>query len=249
MIESFLKNNNFNDKDIQIYLDIFRHGQSFASSVATRTEIDRTTVYSALKRLLKQGIIVQTKLNDVRAYMAVSPEIFVDRVDRRMDELKAERNMALIFAKEIQKISKSDFLAPKIRIFEGVDAIKNLYEQTLEKSGQQKSFLTLDYIPQSLRQFLTVQFIESKKKKKVFSKVLVANNSKSKRYGELDRESNRESRVVKSHPFNLHSEIILFAGKQVAIIDFHKQIYGMVIDSETFYKTMEAMFDFIWDMA
>lgn len=249
MIETFLRNNNFNDKDIQIYLDIFRHGQSFASSIATRTGIDRTTVYSALKRLLKQGIIVQTKLNDVRAYIPVSPEIFVDRIERKMDELKAERSMATLFVEEVKKISKSSFLAPKIRIFEGVDAIKNLYAQTLEKAGQQKSFLTLDYIPQNLRQFLTVEFIESKKKKKVFSRVLVADNSKAKRYSELDGVSNRQTRIVKSHPFNLHAEIILFGARQVAIIDFHKQIYGIVIDSETFYKTMEAMFDFIWDMA
>jgi hypothetical protein len=32
----------------------------------------------------------------------------------------------------------------------------------------------------------------------------------------------------------------------VAIVDFHEQIYGMVIESATMYKTIDAMFEYIW---
>ncbi|MBI5754267.1 hypothetical protein HZA40_03955 [Candidatus Peregrinibacteria bacterium] len=246
LIQSFLRNNNFNKKDEQIYLDIFQHGQSFASSVALRTGIDRTTVYSALKRLLKKGVIAQTQMNDVKAYMAVSPEIFIDNVERKIHELESEKKMAGLFVQEMAKMQKSAFLQPKIRIFEGDEAIINLYSQTLKKGGLQKSFLTLDSFPASLRPFLTKQFIEFKKRQKVFSRVLVAEGKKSERYKALDHVSNRETRIVKGHPFQLYAEIILFGGTQVAIIDFHQQIYGMAINSATFYKTVETLFDFVW---
>lgn len=249
VVTSFLRNNGFNKKDVDIYLDIFKYGQSFASSVATRTSIDRTTVYSALKRLLKQGIIVQTIVNDVSAYMAVSPEIFVDRVEMKMADLKGERSVAEIFVNEMKKLKKGSFFEPKIKIFEGNDSVKSLYEHTLKSGGLQKSFLTLKFIPAPLRHFLTKQFIELKKKRKVFSRVLVAQTSHSLRYKSLDKVSNRETRIVKRSPFDLHSEIILFGKKEVAIIDFHKQIYGMVISSETFYKTIEAIFDCVWEQA
>ena len=46
----------------------------------------------------------------------------------------------------------------------------------------------------------------------------------------------------------LASEIMLFGGREVAIIDFHKQPYGMVISSETLYKTVDGLFDFIWSV-
>ncbi len=246
VVENFLRNNGFNEKDVQIYLDIFRHQQSYASSISSRTGVDRTTVYSVIKRLLKQGVIVQTKVNDVAAYMPVSAEVFVDKVDRMIDDFKAQRKAASLFASEMSKFSKSSFLKPKIRIFEGDDAVINLYEQTLESGGTQKSFLTIKSIPQSLRHFLKDQFIKSKKKKGVFSKVLLADSKRSSKYQDLDGVSNRHTKLVKDHPFDLHSEIILFAEKEVAIIDFHKQIYGIVIESETLYKTIEALFDFIW---
>ena len=32
---------------------------------------------------------------------------------------------------------------------------------------------------------------------------------------------------------------------EVALIDFHQRIYGIVISSETFYRTMEAIFDYV----
>ncbi len=249
VVMSFLKNNGFNKKDIDIYLDIFMYGQSFASSIAGRTGIDRTTVYSALKRLLRQGVIAQTRVNDVSAYMAVSPEIFVDRVDMRMADLKGEKGVAEIFVNEMKKLKKGSFFEPKIKIFEGNDSIKSLYEQTLKSGGLQKSFLTLRFIPAALKHFLTKQFIELKRRKKVFSRVLVAQSAGSLRYKDLDKISNRETRIVKKSPFDLNSEIILFGKKDVAIIDFHKQIYGMVISSETFYKTIEAIFDCVWEQA
>jgi sugar-specific transcriptional regulator TrmB len=246
LITSFLRNNGFNKKDELIYLDIFQHGQSFASSVSLRTGIDRTTVYSALKRLLKKGVIAQTKMNDVKAYLAVSPEIFMDSIERKINDLESEKKMAGLFVKEMTNLKKRAYVQPKIKIFEGDDAIINLYSQTLEKGGTQKSFLTLDSFPVGLKDFLTKQFIELKKRRKVFSRVLVAEGKRSERYKSLDSISNRETKIVKGHPFQLHAEIILFGGNQVAIIDFHQQIYGMVINSETFYKTVETLFDFVW---
>ncbi len=250
IVENFLKNKGFNQKDIQIYLDIFKHGQSYVSSIAGRTGIDRTTVYSVVKRLLKQGIISQTKMNDVRAYMPISAEVFIDKVDRDIDELKAQRKAASLFASELTKLGRKSFLEPKIKIYEGDNGVINLYEQTLKYSGdQQKSFLTIKSIPASLKKFLQQQFIESKKKKNVFSRVLIVDNKVSRNYKELDFKSNRETRLVKKHAFDLYSEIVLYGGKNVAIIDFHQQIYGLVIESETLFKTMEALFDLVWSVS
>ncbi|MEK7673557.1 MAG: helix-turn-helix domain-containing protein [Patescibacteria group bacterium] len=246
-IEKFLKNQGFNKSDSDVYLDVAKHGQSFASSVAHRTGIDRTTVYSALKRLLKKGVIVQTKVNDVMAYMSVSPEVFLDKVERNIEDLQSEKKAAQLFVDDMLKLGKSSFLQPKIKIYEGVNAVMNLYQQTLKKGQQQKSFLTIKFIPDSLKKFLTEEFMKMKQKKGVISKVIVASSKFSSRYKALDSKSNRETRIVQDHPFELHAEIILYGTQDVAIIDFHKQIYGMVISSDTFYKTIEAMFDYIWD--
>lgn len=249
VIETFLENQGFNQTDSKIYLDIYKHGQSFASSVSARTEIDRTTVYSSIKRLLKKGIIIQTKINDVRAYTAISPEVFTDKIDDEIEELKIRRKTALTFINELEKITKHSFIKPKIRIFEGTESIKNLYEETLQNTKIQKAFVNLTTIPETLKQFLKNQFIQAKIKKNVQSRVLISTGKYTEKYRELDHKSNRTTKVVKSHPFKLQAEIILFGEKNVAIIDFHKQVYGLVIESTTLYETIETFFDLIWEIA
>jgi len=249
IIASFLENQGLNVKDIEIYLDIYKHGQSFASSVSHRTGIDRTTVYSVIKRLLKRGVIAQTRINDVSAYLAVSPEVFVNGIDSDIEDLIARKKVANLFVEEMKTVAKSSFNKPKIRIYEGEQAIINLYEETLEKDDLQKAFISLTTLPENLKKFLRKRYVGLKLKKGVFSKVLVGETKFSNKYKSWDSHSNRETRIVKSHPFNLHSEIMLFGGRKVAIIDFHKQPYGMVISSETLYKTVDGLFDFVWGVA
>ncbi len=246
-ITQFLISKGFHQKDIEIYLDIYRHSQSYASSIATRTSIDRTTVYSVIKRLLKSAIITQTKLNGVRAYLALSPEIFLDKIDRDIDELTSQKKTTQNFIDEMAKVKKQrTFEKPKIQIFEGDEAIMSLYQYTLAAGGQQKSFLTIKRIPESLSDFLKNQYIKMKIKHRVHSRVLIANTGFAPKYKSMDARSNRTTKIVTKHPFDLHSEVIMFNTNEVAIIDFHKQIYGIIIKSDTLYKTTEALFDYIW---
>lgn len=246
-IEQFLISQGLHTKDIEVYLDMCKHSQSYASSIATRTGIDRTTVYSVIKRLLKLGIITQTKLNGIRAYLALSPEIFLDKIDRNIDELTAQKKTTQNFIDEMAKIKKQHtYIKPKIQIFEGDEAIMSLYQYTLSIPGTQKSFLTIKRIPQSLGDFLKNQYIKMKIKHRVHSRVLIANTNFAPKYKSLDARSNRTTKIVTKHPFDLHSEVIMFNTNEVAIIDFHKQIYGIIIKSDTLYKTTEALFDYIW---
>jgi len=247
MIKSFLKGHGFNDNDVIVYLDVYEHGQSFASSVAVRTKVDRTTVYSALKRLLKRGVLVQTKINDVQAYVAVEPDVFIDEVDSRLEGLKVEKKTASLFVEELKSLKKSSFVKPKIRVFEGEQAIINLYEETLRCGGLQKAFTKIHLLPEKVKVFFNMKYIKSKKKHDVFSRVITTNTKFALNYKARDEKSNRLTKIVTKHPFDMHAEIVLFDKSKVAIIDFHKQIYGIVIDSITLYKTVEAVFDFIWE--
>ena len=246
-IENFLKSKGFGANDVKVYLDIFKHSQCFASSVSLRTNIDRTTVYSSIKRLLKKGVIAQTRVNDVNAYVAVAPQIFVENLDMEMRRLKDERIEAESFVKELKTLENSVFEKPKVRIYEGEQAIINLYEETLRAGGTQKAFIKIVDLPDRLKSFFKGRFIEARKEKKVFSQVIVSNSKFAEKYRSTDEKSDRETKIVKSHPFEMHAEILLFGTSSVAIVDFHEQIYGMVIESSTMYKTIEAMFDYIWE--
>ncbi len=248
IIQSFLENQGFNSKDVSVYLDVFRHGQSFASSIALRTGIDRTTVYSVLKRLVKKGVVVEARINDVSSYMPVSPEIFMQEIDHKVEDLLAKKKMAALFAEQMKGLSQVSFEKPDIKIYEGVEAVIKLYERTLVKDSVQKVFTSLKALPDGMKDFLKKRFIDLKVKRGVLSKVIVSDSNFAAKYRRLDASSNRKTVIVKKQPFDMHAEVILYGKREVAIVDFHKQIYGIVIESETLRKSMETMFDYIWSM-
>jgi len=248
-INAFLTHQGLNEKDRQVYFDIHRHGPSFVSSIALRTGIDRTTVYAVIKRLLRRGILAQTKIKDIKAYLAVSPEVFADKIEFQIESLKKSHQDAKIFAQSMSKIQKHSFKKPNVTIFEGAESVRSLYEQTLERNEIQKCFLTIRQIPDSIKNFLTDTFIREKIKKEVRSKVLLKDGPHARKYQALDRRSNRETRLVKDLPVDLSSEIIVFGRNKIAIIDFNDNIYGLLIESRNLNRTLSAIFDLVWQIS
>ncbi len=59
MDEELLVQTGLSRVQAKIYLYLIRHGQSTPTEVATGVDENRTTVYSALERLEKLGIVAQ----------------------------------------------------------------------------------------------------------------------------------------------------------------------------------------------
>ncbi len=246
LISGFLSSYGLNEKDIAVYLNIYKYGSSIASAVSLRTSIDRTTVYSVIKRLVKRGLIVQTKNKNVLCYAPVAPQVFMDKLEKEIDEMAARKKSASMFVEEMNKISRISTIKPRTRIYEGREAIESLYRATLDTKVSQKSFVSVQRIPSELQHFLKYDFINLKKRRGVQSRVLIPVSSFAQKYKALDETSNRTTKIIKNHPFELHSEIILFNEKGIAIVDFQEHSMGIIIESATLYKSIEALFDYIW---
>lgn len=245
-LQSSLKELGFQNNEIKVYLDILQCENAYVSSISLRTGIERTTVYSVLKRLLERNVIAQTQINGVAAYTTMPFSYFLDTVQTKMQELEKQKNKIQGMVNTLELLQMKQLQDTQIRMYQGMVAIKNLYAETLVENSEQMAFLTLTHMSHQMKEYLSGEFMELKKKRNVFSRVLVADSLRSRKYQQLDGVSGRETRIVSEMPFDLFSEIILFQGGRVAIIDFHSEVHGLVIQSETFYKTMKTLFDCIW---
>ena len=68
----------------KIYLYLIRHGQSTPTEVATGVDENRTTVYSALERLEKLGIVAQKDKGRVSAYVPNHPSVLESIAEKRL---------------------------------------------------------------------------------------------------------------------------------------------------------------------
>ena len=72
MIQDTLKKLGFNEKEVEIYLEVLKLGQATPSRISKNTGINRTTIYSASKGLIKKGVIAED-IGHKQTYLVALP--------------------------------------------------------------------------------------------------------------------------------------------------------------------------------
>lgn len=131
MIEGLLKKLDFNDKEITIYLALLQQGRITPADLARSTGINRTTVYSVAKELIKKGVVAEDLGGEQLALVARPPEdlqYLIQQEEKKLATKKAAVDSALDTLKSLAKNTK--YTIPKI-VFIGEDDLNNyLYKQT-----------------------------------------------------------------------------------------------------------------------
>lgn len=122
----------FNRKEVDVYLAVLQSGKVSASDIARKTGINRTTVYSVSKELMKKGVIREDLGKKTRYLVALPPSeltSLTEKEERRLLEKKRMIENAIV---QLEPLTKgAAFAIPKITFIEE----ENL-EQYLHKRNE-----------------------------------------------------------------------------------------------------------------
>ena len=189
----------------------------------------------------EKGLIIATKKQKRTFYYAENPsklgnilEEKVNAFDNLLPELLAMSNL----------IDRK----PKIRFFEGVEGLKNIYKDTLNypdseilawTSPEAFKYIDMDYLFQD--------YIPSRVKNKIWAKVIIPKVKAMEQYKEDDRKSLRETRFIKTEKGNiLEVEIMLYGKNKISFQSFQES-FGLIIESEKIFDTLKVIFMTQWD--
>lgn len=236
-----------NKTDFTVLQYLNKVGAMPVSSLANRIEINRTTIFSSIKRLKEKGLVYEIPKKGISFFAIVDRENIEQQAAQKLEKEKVKYQKILEFAETLHTEKNTLSIAPKLAFFEGEKGIINLFQKMLTKDAQQSVFLTLDRIPEMTLKFLKTTFIENKKKKNVFSKVLIPYSKRAQMYSSLDKKDNRETRFVPED--SLFETEIIISGNFVALIDFKEGGIGVLIESTNLSTTLQSIFNIVWKMA
>jgi len=151
-IDQVLTSLGLQDKEPEIYLILLRTpGAQPASIIATRANLNRTTVYKTLVKLVKKGLATKTQRHGITCFFAEDPEnrlkLLIDEREKQLGEM----NQAMIEALPLLTMNEdeSDSL-PKIRYYEGIEGIKQIYEAVLKEGVDQYRYGDITKIYEAL---------------------------------------------------------------------------------------------------
>lgn len=131
MIEQLLKQLNFNEKEIKIYLTLLSHGKLEATEVSRLTGINRTTVYSIAKELIKKRVVIEDIGSINKLLVAKNPQELRRIISNQEEALIKSKSVVEQAIFELGKLQpKLAASLPKVVFIPEEDLEKYLYERS-----------------------------------------------------------------------------------------------------------------------
>lgn len=239
MLLKTLTNLGLNTKEAQIYLASLELGSSPVSQIAARAKLNRVTAYDIIEKLVKRGLFSFVTKRKIKYFTATDPEVVVADFTKKSQEL----------AKVLPDLKRlhGTSVHPRVRYFEGVDGIKNIYTDTLTSTTEILNYCNSREIRTFWPEY-DEEYVQERAKKQIHLRGIALNDAYGKTVHDEDTKFCREIRLIPEGTYNFTNEIHIYDDK-VAIISLKDELIGMIIESHEIASSQRAIFQAVWNFA
>ncbi len=246
-MEKTLAKIGLDDNEIKIYLILLNEGTLLAGNIAEKTQIHRRTVYDAINKLLKKGIITYSILNGKKHFQAVNPDrllLFLKEKKRLIEEEEKEVSSMLFQLKELIKTPKTRMHA---EIFVGKEGVKSVMELILK---EKKEWFTIGSTGKGseILPFYLIHFAQRREKAKIKRKVLIALTKEGEKYS---KELKKQKLIyIKFLPKKIKNPqtIWVFGDKTAIILVSTDQPIIFLIENKEIANSFRDQFNWLWSL-
>ncbi len=227
----------FSENEIKVYLATLESGLASAQIIAEKAGVKRTTAYSVLAYLVNRGVVGKSKIKGKTRFLAEPPK----RLLLLTREIEEGIRTSL---PELEAIYNKNEIKPKITFFEGIEGIKNVFEDTLrEKPKEILMWLTDDYF-KDLPGY-SADYIKERVKLDMHAKrIAPAGSIWERKNKQRDKEELSETITVPQEFLNIGIEVNVYNNK-LAFMNFREKI-GIIIESKAIADAMRQAYELSW---
>lgn len=239
MIQKELQNAGLDEKESTAYLALLELGDASMGQLVKQSKLKRTTLYDTIDSLKEKGLVSTSKKDKKIIYIAENPKKIIELLDEKKESLQKMLPELLSIANSIHK-------KPRIRYFEGIEGIKEVYKDTLRFPDQKlQAWMTEEMIHQFDQKFLDEYYTPKRLEKKIWAEVIAPNLPDVRKYKGIDVASLRITRLVDPKEFPFEVEISLYGHGNIGIMSFADEL-GLIIESESISRTLKSIFAMQW---
>ncbi len=241
MIESKLERIGLSGNLAKVYLACIRAGAVPVARIVADTELAKATVYDAIERLQKDGLVEVSADVRNRVVSAIDPAVLIEQHESRRQRLTDTLPVLKALFHRAQG-------KPNIRFYEGPEGIETALWDSL--SGDSTELLSC-FSMEELATYPGLDRIDDYLAERVRrGKHLRVIRTRAKDLLPVWPTSHAEMREVRYTPADMVLAMtFVIYGNSVALISSTKECYGLVIDSEEYASLMRAMYAGIWHMS
>lgn len=217
-----------------------------------KNPIKRGLVYKLLDQLLEMGLVEkEEEQGTVSVFKLAHPLKIQDLVKKKENEAKnaeiALENVLGSLVSDFNLISGK----PGIQIFEGLEGIKKVLDDTLIRNTEKKilTFSDVAGYEKYLKEWNTNHYAPKRKKLGIYEKVIIPNNQKAIQYMNNYKANDITDILFIDHQlFPFSTEVNIYSNK-ISFVTFSENTHvGVIIDNSEIYNTLSSVFNFCWNM-
>lgn len=246
-IDQVLRSLGLMDKEPEIYLTLLKTpGAQPASIIATRANLNRTTVYKTLVKLVRKGLVTKTQRHGITCFFAEDPENRLKVLIEEKQKQLGEMNQAMMETLPLLTMLEDDSDSlPKIRYYEGIEGIKQIYEAVLKEGVDQYRYGDITKIYEALGIY-TDEYIKKRNEIGITTHAIMPFYESERKQLKKHAREHREVLYIPHKLFPIDGEVRIF-GNKVAIMSLRKESpIGVIIESDTIAKMFLSIYMLTW---
>jgi len=236
---NILTNIGLTEKESRVYLACLEKNNSPVSVIAKNAKINRVTTYDILEKLKEKGMVSFYTKQKIKYFNAINPELLLERFEKRTNDLR--RSLP-----DFKRIS-GETSHPRIRYFEGIEGIKEIYTDTLTAKTEILNYSNSKEIRKNWPTY-DKDYVSKRASKKIHLRGICLKDEEGEKVKTEDEKYYREMHLLPEELFHFTNEINVYDDK-VAIISFADELIGMIIESTEIANSQRAIFNMCWQYA
>lgn len=242
-LEESLSSLGLDSRETKLYLAALEMGETLILPLARHAGLKRATLYEILPKLHNLGLINYGQKGKRRTVIAQDPSKLVYIQEQKLQDIRA------ILPQLMSRFNSLES-KPKVYSYEGIEGIKQVYEDTLVEEFPILSFLQVKTINPEIQSYLLKSYVPRRVKKGIRVKNIVSGESEQGERIVPDEGSYRENRYVDEKLFPANIEVLIYSNK-VAFITYKtgSQPMGIIAENKDVAETMRSFHKMAWEFA
>jgi sugar-specific transcriptional regulator TrmB len=237
-----------NQKEQRVLGCLYKLNQVPVSHLAKETNINRTSLYPMLEKLIEKGLVSAFTQEGTTLYEPIDYDAFQDWLQNKKKEVENQTTQLQTWLEEVISVNQAPSLVSKIKYFEGFDGLKSIYSDSWRNNASKQIYAITDVqaAVDTAEEFFRKEYMPARIAHGIHVKDIMTESSEAEHEINRNQEQLRDIRMAKGLFKDLGIEINLYDNKtMIAAYDKEKPA-GVIIENEKITDAMKNIFEYLW---
>lgn len=223
----------------KIYLACLKMGDTKVAQISEQVAMPRTTVIELLEHMHRRGLMNYYLKRGRKVWTAEHPEKLLKLQQEHEATLKA-------IMPNLLALAGGGGAKPAVRYFEGVEEIKNIFEDIIETKHHMKALVSWDDFKEVFGREFVYDFIERRYTHFLKIQFITPKTASAQKLRLRDAQELRQTRFLPEH-VELRRVSNFIYGDKVAMVSMNRKVpVGLIVEDPDVVHAMDIYFESLW---